>query len=45
MEGGRRVRKGTVADVSGVEGSSESWKPEPRGMDMMGLVSGGRVRE
>jgi hypothetical protein len=29
---GMSVRKGTVAEVSGVEGSSESWKPLPFGM-------------
>jgi hypothetical protein len=34
------VRKGTVAEVSGVEGSSESWKPLPFGMGA-GIVVGG----
>ena len=27
-----RDRKGTVAEVCGVEGSSVSWKPEPVGL-------------
>jgi hypothetical protein len=27
-----RERKGTVAEVCGVEGSSVSWKPEPVGL-------------